>query len=247
MAASSSLPTETNPKNLFGGLFILAGIIASALILAWMFSPPPLLFSEDFENTERNQQYTVCEFFTIEQGRLRITIPQRYFGCAITLPNGYDEYTFAASVYPVGEVHDGSINLLFGQNHNISYEIQFRPNARQFNFIERAKISDQETRINFTTGWKETSGSTFNPVENKIRLTVTKHAMDFWFNDDPIFLDMTAGEFSLDQGTIGIGVGAGEVGGIAFEFDNIEIYAETLGSRWMHDLLALEEMLKWRK
>lgn len=247
MAAISSPSFERNTKNLLGALLILTVIIASTLLLAWMFSPRPLAFAEDFENDDRNQQYSTCKFFTIEQGRLRITIPQSYFGCSISLPNEYEEYTFTTLVYPVGDVHDGSVNFLFGQNNNISYEIQFRPNVQQFNFIERVKISDQETHVNFTTGWTSTTGSTFNNSKNEVRLTVTKHAMDFWFNDDPIFLDVTAGEFSLDRGTISIGVGAGEVSGIAFEFDNIEIHSEKMGSRWMHDLLAFDEIIKWKK
>lgn len=87
MAANSDLHSETGINSLLGALLIFTGIIASVFLLAWMFSPSPLVFGEDFENEERNQQYSICKYFSIEQGRLRITIPQSYFGCAVRLPN----------------------------------------------------------------------------------------------------------------------------------------------------------------
>jgi hypothetical protein len=39
-----------------------------------------------------------------------------------------------------------------------------------------------------------------------------------------------------------IGAGAGEIGGIAYEFDNIEIHAEQRYSRWFHDFVAIREL-----
>lgn len=245
MDAQSSSYSGTSSRSFLGALLIFTIILALVLLLAWRFSPRPLIFSEDFDHAERNQQYASCKFFTIEQSRLRITPPQSYCGCAVQLPNEYDEYTFTASVYPVGEVHDGSVNLLFGGDNNIWYEIQFRPNVKQLNFIETIKNPGQDPHINFITGWVETPGSTFNHAENKLRLTVTKHAIDFSFNEVPIFLNTTGGEFSLPGGTISIGVGAGEVAGIAFEFDKIEIRSERLYWRWKHEWLAIDEIRKW--
>ena len=209
-----------------------------------MFNPAPVVFSEDFENPERNQQYLPCAAFTIEQGRLRVTVAESHSGCAVRLPNEYDNYTFTASVYPVQNIYDGSINVLFHHSHAGGYEIQFRPNLKEFNFMETAKNSNQETTIKFATGWTPTPGIIFKNSENKIKLTVTDHVMEFWFNDAPIFKNTHADGFSLNQGIISIGAGAGEIGGIAFEFDNIEIYAEQGYSRWIHDFQAIEESEK---
>jgi hypothetical protein len=244
MAAHSSSHSETSTKNLLAALLIFAGIIVFVIVLAWRFDPASLVFSENFENPERNQQYLPCAAFTIEQGRLRVTVAESHSGCAVRLPNEYDDYTFTASVYPVQEVYDGSINVLFNQSDMGGYEIQFRPKLKEFNFIETAKNSNQETYIKFTTGWTPAPGIIFNNSENKIKLTVTEHLMEFWFNDVPVFKNTHADGFSLDQGIISIGAGAGEIGGIAFEFDNIEIYAERLYSRWIHDFKAIEESEK---
>ena len=244
MAANASSDLETNSKNLFIASAIFLAIIVLAIFLAWRFSPLPLIFSEDFENPERNQQYLPCAAFTIEEGRLRVTVAESHSGCAVRLPNEYDDVTFIGSVHPVQDVYDGSINVLFRQNDNGGYEIQFRPNERQINFIETAKNANQEMYIKYTSGWVRTPGFRFNNSENKIRLTVTKNAIDFWFNDASIFSYASTDKFSNEKGIILIGAGAGETGGIAFEFDNIEIHAESLYSRWLHDISALEEIRK---
>lgn len=218
-----------------------------SILLAWRFNPPPLVFSEDFENAERNQQYLPCAAFTIVGGRLRVTVAESHSGCAVRLPDEYDSYTFTASVYPVQEIYDGSINILFRQSDDGGYEIQFRPNEQQVNFIETAKNTNQEIYIKSTTGWLQTPEVVFNNSENNIKLTVTNHAMDFWFNDTQIFRNINTDKFPLDKGIIKIGAGAGEIGGIAFEFDNIEIYAERLYSRWLHDFSAIEEISRSKK
>jgi hypothetical protein len=244
MAVNTTSHSGTNTKSILGASIIFTAIIVLAVILSWRFTPPPLLFSEDFENTERNQQYLPCAAFTIEQGRLRVTVAQSHSGCAVRLPNEYDDYTFTTSVYPVENVYDGSVNILFRQNDNGGYEIQFRPNEQQVNFIETAKNANRESYIKFTTGWMQTPVVGFNSSENKIKLTITRNAFDFWFNDVLIFRNISANETPNERGIISIGAGAGEVGGIAFEFDDIEIYAERLYSRWMHDFLAIVEIRK---
>jgi hypothetical protein len=110
--------------------------------------------------------------------------------------------------------------------------------------METAKNSKHETTIKFSTGWTPTPGIVFKNSENKIKLTVTDHVMEFWFNNAPIFKNTHADGFSLDRGIISIGADAGEIGGIAFEFDNLEIYAEQLYSRWSRDVKAIEESQK---
>jgi len=233
---------ETNPKNLFIGSVIFTAIIILAIFLAWRFSPSPLIFSEGFENAERNQQYLPCAAFTIVNGRLRVTVAESHSGCAVRLPNEFDNFTLTESVYPVQDIYDGSINILFKQNDDVGHEIQFRPNLQQVNYIETAKNAVQEAYIKSTTGWIQTPAYIFNNSENKIKLTVTPHSMELWFNNVLIFRNINTEEFIPEQGIIKIGAGAGEIGGIAFEYDNIEIHAERMYSTWVHDHTALEEI-----
>jgi hypothetical protein len=240
---NSSHPETT--KSLADGLIVLAIIIAVVILLAWRFSPLPVIFSEGFENEERNQQYLPCAEFRIEQGKLRITVLSSYTGCAVRMPNEYENYTFTASVYPVDDVHDGSINLLFAQSDNGGFEIQYRPKEKQVNFIETARNANGEIYVATTTGWFQASKSTFNNCENKLKLTVTKHYIAFFVNDAEMFHVISADGFSKERGIIKIGIGAGEVGGIAFEFDNVKIYSERLYSKWMLDLLARKEIKKY--
>lgn len=242
MTATASSHSEIGTKDLWIASGIFTTIIVVSILLAWRYSPSPLMFSEDFEDAERNQQYLPCAAFTIVEGRLRITVAESHSGCAVRLPNEYGDITFTESVYPVPEVYDGSINVLFRQNDNGGFEIQFRPNQQQVNFIETAKNDNQEMFIKYTSGWVQTPEFRFNKSENIVKLTITKNAIDFWFNEAPIFRYTSAEEFSHEKGIILIGAGAGEVGGIAFEFDNIEIYAETLYSRWIHDFTAVKEI-----
>lgn len=239
----------SNIKNYYKDLVIAWSIfifvIALSILLAWRFNPLPVVFSETFDDNERNQQYLPCAAFTIVDERLRITVTEPHSGCAVRLPELYNDFTFTASAYPVQDVYDGSINILYRQNTNGWYEIQFRPKEQQFNFMELSKNDKEETSIKFTTGWMQTKGVILNDSENKIRLTVTDHWMDFWFNDDPIFRFVTSDKLSLAQGIISIGVGAGEKGGIAFEYDNIEIRIEKAYSRWFYNLQGIKESRKY--
>ncbi len=248
MTSDKSSNLETKPKNLIVALTIFTTIIVLAILLAWRFSPSPVIFFETFDNNERNQQYLPCAAFTIVDERLRITVAESHSGCAVRLPNEYDDFTLTESVYPVQDVYDGSINVLFKQSDSGGYEIQFRPNEQQVNFIETAKNANQEMYIKYTSGWLQTSGVKFDDLENKIKLTVTRNVVDFWFNDSLILRWYTsADKSSKKSGIILIGAGAGEVGGIAFEYDNIEIYAEQLYSRWWRDFVAIEEIKKLGK
>lgn len=244
MKINSTHQPATSTKGLFIALLIFGGINIVVFFLVWFFNPLPLEFSENFENNERNKQYLPCAAFTIVQERLRVTVDQSHSGCAVRLPNEYENFEFTVSVYPVQDVKDGSINILFRQNTNGWYEIQFRPKVQQFNFIELANNTAGETYIKFTTGWKQAPNAILNNSENKIKLTATQHWIDFWFNDAPIFKDTTIDDFTLQRGGISIGAGAGDTGGIAFEFDNLEIRKEILFSRWWYDFIAIEELKK---
>lgn len=244
MTSNTPSRSETNSTDFFTASTIFLSIIVLAILLAWRFSPALLVFSEDFEDAERNQQYLPCAAFTIEQGRLRVTVAESHSGCAVRLPNEYDDMTFTESVYPVQDIYDGSINVLFRQGDKGGYEIQFRPNEKQVNFIETAKNANGETYIKYTSGWVQAPAFKFNDSENKIKLMVTRNAIDFWFNDVSIFRYASTDKFSNETGIILIGAGAGEVGGIAFEFDNIEIFTEKLYSRWAHDSLVKDNFLK---
>jgi len=132
----------SNSKGFFTASMIFLIIIVVIIGVSSFFSPGPLLFSEDFENAARNQQYTHCpNFFTVVDGRLRVTVANSYSGCAVQLSNEYEEFVFTAYVHPVGDVHDGSINIIFGQADGRAYEVQYRPEEEQINHIETSTRS----------------------------------------------------------------------------------------------------------
>ncbi len=231
-------------KDLFTATALFLTIIILMPVALWFFNPAPMLFSEDFENTERNKQYTPCAAFTIEQGRLRVTVAQSYSGCSVQIPNEYEEFTFTASVYPVEDVHDGSINILFGQAEDYMYEVQYRPKEEQVNVIHTVTNSNEERVIWATSGWVDVSGTTFYDSENKIELVVTRRSFDLWINNSPTYQYMYTADNEYLKGGISIGAGAGEVGGIAFEFDNIEIHEKNLFPRWIHDYWVIQKLKK---
>jgi hypothetical protein len=200
----------SNSKGFFTASVIFSIIIVVVIGVSAFLSPGPLLFSEDFENATRNQQYTPCQAFTIVDGRLRVTIENSYSGCAVQLPNGYEEFVFTAYVRPVGDVQDGSINIIFGQAGDHSYEVQYRPEKEQVNFIETAKNANREKAVVFTTGWLNVPGTPFNDSENKIKLVVTRRSFDFWINDVEFFRYMSSADLPYFKGTISVGAGAGK-------------------------------------
>jgi hypothetical protein len=241
MAANSTLQPETRKGSFAGAFLLFLMIVFLSSLLAWMFSPLPVIFAATFDNNERNQQYLPCAAFTIVDERLRVTVAEPHSGCSVRLPNEYENFTFTANVFPVDNVHDGSINLLLRQGYDGWYEIQFRPETQQINFISFVIDSNGKPFVDSTTDWKPTSGTVFKNSGNRIRVTVTEQWIGFWFNDARIFSATCETEFPFNHGVISIGVGAGDVGGVAFDFDELEIREEKFLSRWWYDFLAIQK------
>lgn len=242
MADHSTL-NATRRKGSFVGAFLLfLVIVLLPILLAWMFSPLPVIFNESFDNPERNQQYLPCAAFTIVDERLRVTVAEPHSGCSVRLPNEYEDVTFTANVFPVDDIYDGSINLLVRQGYGGWYEIQFRPRAQQVNFISFAIDADGKAYVDSTTDWKPTPYTVFNESgSNRIAITVTEQWLGFWFNDAHVFTATSEAEFPFSHGVISIGAGAGDRGGIAFEFDDLEIREQKFFSRWWYDFQAIQE------
>jgi hypothetical protein len=238
---------ETKPKDLIIALSIFTTIIVLSILLAWMFSPSPVIFSETFDNNERNQQYLPCEAFTIVDERLRVTVTEPHSGCAVRLPNEYEDFTFRANVYPVDDVHDGSINILVRQGSKGWYEIQFRPNEQQINFLNFAIDANGNPYVDTSTGWQPVGPTVFRNSVNTIRVTVTEQWLGFWFNDDRLLVITCPEEFPFNHGVISIGIGAGETGGVAFGYDNLEIQEEGNRSflRWWYDFWTIWNHRNW--
>lgn len=226
MVSDKSSNRETKPKDLIVALTIFTTIIVSSILLAWVFSPSPVIFSETFDNIERNQQYLPCAAFTIVDERLRITVTEPHSGCAVRLPDEYENFTFTANVFPVNDVYDGSINILVRQGSKGWYEIQFRPKEQQINVLSFAIDANGKPFIDASDGWKPTKSTVFKDSTNTIRVTVTEQWLGFWFNDNLELTVTCPEEFPFNQGVISIGVGAGEIGGVAFEYDNLTIQKE---------------------
>jgi hypothetical protein len=201
----------------------------------------PVVFSESFDNTERNKHYTPCAAFTIVDERLRVTVAQPYSGCAVPLPNEYENFTFTAKVFPVEDVHDGSINFLLRQGPGGWYEIQLRPNDQQVKFISFAIDPSGQAYPDSTTDWKPASFTVHKNAANRVRVTVTEQWMGFWFNDTILLTVTCETEFPFNHGAISIGAGAGGTGNIAFEFDDLEIREEVSFSRWWYDFWTIQK------
>lgn len=247
MATDKFPNLKTKPKDLIIAWTIFTTIVVLSTLLAWIFSPSPTIFSETFDNNERNQQYLPCAAFTIVDERLRVTVAEPHSGCAVQLPNKYEDFTFTANVFPVNDVHDGSINILVRQGNKGWYEIQFRPKEQQIIFLSFAIDASGKPYVDTSLGWESTDTSFFNDSANTIRVTVTEQWLGFWFNDH---LELTATcpeEFPFNQGAISIGVGAGEAGGVAFEFDDLKIQEEGSKSflRWWYDFWTSWEHRNW--
>lgn len=240
MAANSTLHATSRGRSFVGAFLLFLVIIFLSIFLAWMFSPLPVIFAENFDNNERNQQYLPCAAFTIVDERLRVTVAEPHSGCSVRLPNEYEDFTFTANVFPVDDVHDGSINVLVRQGYGGWYEIQFRPKAQQVNFISFAIDAEGKAYIDSTMDWKPTD-TAFKNSGNQIRVTATEQWLGFWFNDVNVFTATCETKFPFNHGIISIGVGAGETGGVAFEFDDLEIREEKLFSRWWYDFLAIQK------
>ena len=235
---------STNAKGLFIASIIFLTIIVVIIGVSSFFSPGPLLFSDDFGNATRNQQFPVCPGFTIVEERLRVTVEDPYMGRAITLVSEYEEFVFTIYVRPVGDVHDGSVNIFFGQASDHSYEIQYRPEKEKINFTETATNTNQEKTVVFTTGWVGVPEAPFNDSGNKVKLVVTRRSFDLWVSDVEVFRYRSPVDFPYFKGRIGIGAGAGEAGGVTFEFDNIEIHKPMPFVRRFHDYLIEKEFEK---
>ena len=218
-------PTRPHSKKLTAIITALVIItITIACIFVAMYSQSTLIFSEDFEDPDRNQQYLTRHAFTIEQNRLRIKIEASFSGCDVALPNQFDDFTFITSLFPVGDTADGSANLLFRYSDSGWYEIQFRPNQKQVNVIKVIKEGEEENRRLLTEGWVDIPKITFKPTANELKLTANGNTFTLWFNGEQILALADTDEVIHTQGTINVGAGAGETGGIAYEYDNIRVW-----------------------
>lgn len=241
MAANSTRNVESHKGSFAVAILLFLLIVLLPVLLAWMFGPSPVIYSETFDNDERNQQYLPCAAFTIVDERLRVTVTEPHSGCAVRLPNEYENFTLTANVFPVEDVQDGSINILVRQGYGGWYEIQFRPKVQQINFLSFATDAAGKAFVDSATGWKPTPYTVFRNSGNRIKVTVTEQWMGFWFNDAHVFTATSVAEFPFNHGAISIGVGAGDVGGVAFEYDNLEIREEMYFSRWWYDFLAIQK------
>jgi hypothetical protein len=248
MIANTISTGRANSRSFIVACLLLTIIVLLTVLLAWMFSPLPVIFTETFDNNERNQQYLPCAAFKIVDERLRVTVVEPHSGCAVRLPNEYEDFTFTANVFPVNDIHDSSINILVRQGDKGWYEIQFRPKEQQVNFLSFAIDADGKPYVDTTTGWKPTDSIILKDSVNTVRVRVTEQWLGFWFNDTLALTVTCPEEFPFNDGVISIGVGAGEIGGVAFEYDNLKIQEEGERSflRWWYDFWTIWKFRNWR-
>ncbi len=198
--------------------------LAIDLTIVLVLSRPALIFSERFEENEQNKRYLTSPAFSIKQGRLRITIDQSFTGVAVALPNQYDDFTFLTSLFPVGEPHDGSANLILRYSSAGWYEIQFRPGQQQIHVMKVVKRGDQETQLDITDGWINTPDLELKTIGNELKVTAQGNAFTLWFNGKEIIQFEDNDEIIYTRGAINIGAGAAETANIAYEYDDIRIW-----------------------
>jgi len=187
-------------------------------------APPPscqpVLLAEDFNNPEDASAYIVEGVTSLTDGRLRFSISEAHTGESIPLFGQYEAFTLEFSVFPVGEIFDESVNILFLYHSGGWYEWQIRPRRHEFSILKVTRQNDQPDTIE-GMGWTTSSVIDLGPTYTLIRLDVEAGRFALWINDQ--YVHTFEDENPYLRGQVRIGIGAGEVAPVTMEIDNLFI------------------------
>ena len=211
---------------LIASLYALTSIDYPLLIGHWPIinSEAVLLYSEDFENEAISRPYLEnTKFVTWRLGRLRFDFPDAPMGQAILLPGEYDNFLLEFDVYPVGDVFDASVNILFNWTENSWDEVQVRPNTREFSFFRGEK--DEKNSLEWTCvfdGCWVSSDKIHVRSPMKFYLEASGDDVVLWVNSMLVARVMNVPPERMGQ--ILVGCGSGSKSGVILEVDNIRVW-----------------------
>jgi hypothetical protein len=179
----------------------------------------PILFFDDFNSSETNQKYT-GDNVSVVNDRLKLIVNDSERGAMTSSLGQYDAFTIEFFVFPVGEIYDGSANIIFGKHDDESYELQLRLRDHQFQFLKNELRNGQ---IQLTgIGWTTDPGIELGSYFTKIKLSADPGTYTFWVNDKQIYTFIDNDNPFL-RGNLYLGIGSGETSPVSMEIDNVTV------------------------
>lgn len=231
LGSCASIATAILGLLLFLGFATVYDIIPRELIpqflqpRSWRESQPyrevdrsdlPLLFTEDFEGEDANQ-YDLHPGFErnkieIRNGRLQFEINESTTGEAVQLPGIYQEFSLAFSVYPIGELFDESVNILFLKTDQGWYEFWLRLRQGSM-YAYKENDNDQDGVVSLHAEDRDNDAISLGSNATRIQVDVEKGEFTLFINGKKVgtFIDP---DNSYQFGLIEIGAGAGDVPGV---------------------------------
>lgn len=181
----------------------------------------PLLFSENFDDPDSIGQYSLDDNASISNGRLRFYFDEPKNGSMVELPGEYEQFSLAFTVYPVGEMSDETVNILFHVHDSGWSEIWLRPRRNwlyAFKTSEAADFDAEPLEIEYLS--KDDIRLGANSTRIQLDVDVGKYTL--FMNGVPVATLMDQTNPYL-RGKISLGAGAGEFANVGVDIDNIEI------------------------
>jgi hypothetical protein len=186
------------------------------------FHCKPLLLSENFDGDfSQYSYYTSKKPIEVSNGKLRFTIDKLFvYGDTIKLFGQYEVFSVEFEAYPVGEIFDASVNVLFLQHGGGGYEYQIRPRLHTFQYLRIVHLNGQNDVVS-GQGWTENSNIDFGEKSMLVRVNVQVGEFSLYINNN-LVATMTDPD-PYFRGEVRVGVGAGDVSPITMDIDNIRI------------------------
>jgi hypothetical protein len=187
----------------------------------------PVLWVEDFSDASAVNTYGLgsdsSNRIVVERQRAHIYVNNAETGLAFPLFGQYEAFILEFKVYPVGEIYDGSVNILFLKHGSGWYELQIRLRRQQIQFLKYEVNELGESRVISGVGWSNRSGIDLGDVATLMRLEVKGGQFNLFVNGNQVF------EYSDPEpylrGQIELGSGAGAVAPITIAIDDVLICA----------------------
>lgn len=183
----------------------------------------PILLSEDFDEDTIDLAYVDGNPAIVRDGRLRFVINQAKTGNSYRLYGQYEEFSLWFEAYPLGDIFDASVNVLFLAHSGGLYEYQIRLRQHQLQMFKTTHQDGQPDSLEGSIGWHEIAQIDLGRASTTVQLDVKRGVFVLWVNDQQVHRYEDPNPFL--RGEIQIGIGAGEVAPISMAIDNIQVCA----------------------
>ena len=150
---------------------------------------------------------------------MRFIIKDAHIGEAYKVYGQYEKFFLEFEAYPVGEIFDASINILFLRHEGGYYEYQVRPRTKQFQFL-RKSIVDGVADLS-GIGWTKNERISLGEKFTLMQLIAKHGEYELRINHEKIYTYVDPNPYL--RGEIFIGAGAGETVPITIDIDNIRV------------------------